>query len=205
MFKHIEKLPIFKKAEELHRMIDGLTATFPDENEYIQSTKHLMLEDIMIVSSKIVSAEAGDEYSIRMQNAAIIRYHAMNLYTTVGGLRIHETFKDHEYVKIIRQEINHFRLLFIEWVKGFDQTNYYWDEWELFNPPHAIKPEQSDLNDDDDDFDLNSFLEEMANLEFDEDDDEFEDFDEEDDDDETDDEDWKDLDDDFDFGDDNKK
>lgn len=191
MFEQIEKLPIFKKAKELHRMIDGLTVTFSEDNEYIQSTKHIMIEDVLIITAKIVGAEAGDEYSIRMQNAAIIRYHAMNLYVTVGSLHIHEAFKDHEYVKVIRQEINKFRLLFIEWVNGFDQTNYFWDEWELFNPQNAIRPEKTDLEEDD--FDLNSFLEEMADLEFDED------LDEEDDDD------WEDFDDDFDFRDDDEK
>jgi hypothetical protein len=39
-------------------------------------------------------------------------------------------YKDLEYVKLIRNEIDAFRLLFIEWVKNFDTSNYYWDEWE---------------------------------------------------------------------------
>ena len=105
MFQKFTNIPIYKKAEEIYKMIEGLGAVLPEEDDYIQSTKEIMRGDIMIITAKIVGAEAGNEYTIRMQNASIIRDHAMNLYVTVGGLRMHESFKDHEYVKIIRQEI----------------------------------------------------------------------------------------------------
>lgn len=154
----IKKLPIYQKAELIFQLVQSLVASLPEDDEYIQDTKHLMLEDAMIMNAKIAGAEGGDLYSIRMQNAAIIRDHAMHLYVQIGSLRFHKKYKDLEYVKLIRSEIDAFRLLFIAWVKSFDTTNYFWDEWELFNPPGAVPPTENSFNDDDDDFDINDFL-----------------------------------------------
>ncbi|MBM6498359.1 hypothetical protein H9X54_003465 [Flavobacterium macrobrachii] len=117
----------------------------------------MMLDDAMIISAKIAGAEGGNLYSIRMQNAAIIRDHAMHLYVQVGSLRFHKSFKEVEYVKLIRKEIDEFRLLFIEWVASFDTNNHFWDEWGLFNPPGAIPPSEDETYNDDD-FDINDFL-----------------------------------------------
>ncbi len=108
-----------------------------------------MLADAMMLLPKIAGAESGDLYSIRMQNAAIIREHAMSLYVHVGSLRFQESYKELEYIKLIRIEIEEFRLLFIDWVSGFDTNNYIWDDWELFNPKGAIQPAESPDFDDD--------------------------------------------------------
>jgi len=151
----LKNLPIYQKAELLFQLVQSLVASLPEEDEYIQATKHLMMEDAMIIPAKIAGAEGGDMYSIRMQNAAIIREHAMHLYVQVGSLRFHKEYKDLEYVTLIRNEIDAFRLLFIEWVKNFDTSNYYWDEWELFNPEGAIPPVDDGLNEG---FDINDFL-----------------------------------------------
>lgn len=148
-------LPIYKKAELIFQLVQSLVASLPEDDDYIQNTKHLMLEDAMIMNAKIAGAEGGDLYSIRMQNAAIIRDHVMHLYVQVGSLRFHENYKDLEYVKLIRSEIDAFRLLFIEWVEGFDKENHIWDEWGLFNPPGAVPPIEGAF---DDDFDINDFM-----------------------------------------------
>jgi hypothetical protein len=159
-----EKLPLFQKAELLFQLVEGLVASLPEDDDYIQATKGLMLEDAIIIPAKIAGAESGDLYSIRMQNAAIIREHAMHLYVQVGSLRFQDSYKDLEYVHLIRKEIDEFRLLFIDWVANFDTENHYWDEWGLFNPPGAVPPieglpflndtlDHSDFDDFDEDFD----------------------------------------------------
>ena len=147
-------LPLYQKAELIFQLVQSLVASLPEDDDYIQGTKHLMLEDAMIIPAKIAGAEGGDLYSIRMQNASIIREHAMHLYVQVGSLRFHENYKDLEYVQLIRNEIDAFKLLFIEWIESFDTTNYFWDDWELFNPPGAIKPSnEEEFFDTDFDFD----------------------------------------------------
>lgn len=42
---------------------------------------------------------------------------------------------------LIRKKTNEFRLLFIDWVAGFDKQHYFWDKRELFNPPVTIRPD----------------------------------------------------------------
>ncbi len=157
----LENLPIYQKAMLISQLVNSLIASLPEDDEYIQGTKHLMREDAMMMAAKIAGAEGGDMYSIRMQNAAIIRDFAMHLYVQVGSLRFNKSYKDLEYVTLIRSEIDNFRILFIEWIKSFDVTNYYWDEWELFNPPGAIPPSEDETYNDDnfniDDIDFDDF------------------------------------------------
>lgn len=153
----IHQLPVYQKAELILQLVNSLLEAIPEKNEYLNATKYMLRDDVTIICAKITGAEAGDLYSIRMQNAAIIRDYAMHLYTQVGSLRFEEDFKEKEYVILIRKEIDEFRALFIDWVAGFDKSNYIWDEWELFNPPGAIPPKPNDYQDpinwDDFDFD----------------------------------------------------
>ena len=154
-----ENLPIYKKAEHIFQLVESLVAILPEDDDYLNDTKHFMTSDAMLICAKIMGAEGGDLYSIRMQNAALIRQAAMDLYVQVGSLRMFENFKDKNYIPLIRQEIEEFRLLFIEWVANFDTTNYFWDEWELFNPKGAIPPNPNDYQDpiNFDDFDFDAF------------------------------------------------
>lgn len=73
-----KNLPIYQKAELIFQLVESLVTSLPEEDDYIQGTKHFMMEDATIILAKIAGAEGGDLYSIRMQNAAIIREHAMH-------------------------------------------------------------------------------------------------------------------------------
>jgi hypothetical protein len=139
-YDKIQQLPIFQKAELLFQLVESLAASLPEDNELLQSMKEIMRADAMMLPAKIAGAEAGNIYSIRIQNAAIIRYHAMSLYTQVGGLSLYDESIDTSFINLIRTEIENFRLLFIDWVNSFDTSNYIWDDWELFNPKGAIPP-----------------------------------------------------------------
>lgn len=143
-YEKTQRLPIFQKAELLFQLVESLAASLPEENELLQSIKEIMRADAMMLPAKIAGAEAGNIYSIKMQNAAIIRFHAMSLYTQVGGLRMYDDTIDKKFIQHIRTEIENFRLLFIDWVVSFDTSNYIWDEWELFNPKGAIPPTDFD-------------------------------------------------------------
>jgi hypothetical protein len=143
-YEKTQRLPIFQKAELLFQLVESLAASLPEENELLQSIKEIMRADAMMLPAKIAGAEAGNIYSIKMQNAAIIRFHAMSLYTQVGGLRMYDDTIDKKFIQHIRTEIENFRLLFIDWVVSFDTSNYIWDEWGLFNPKGAIPPTDFD-------------------------------------------------------------
>ena len=71
--KKIENLPIYQKSELIYQLVESLVASLPKDDDFLESTKEIMRADAMIISAKIAGAEGGDLYSIRMQNAAIIR------------------------------------------------------------------------------------------------------------------------------------
>ena len=87
-----------------------------------------------MLTAKIVNAEGGDLYDIRMENAAIIRKAARDLMVQNHSLEMFG-FEHVEYYSIIRTLLEEYRLLFIDWVAGFDIWNYCIDRWGLFNPP----------------------------------------------------------------------
>ena len=86
-----------------------------------------------------------------------------------GSLRFEKDIKDKEYITLLRNEIEEFRLLFIEWVAGFDKSNYIIDRWGLFNPPGVTAYDKDP--DDDIPFDAKDFFEEFGDFDdFDDDD-----------------------------------
>ena len=148
-------MPIYLKAQQIFRLTEGLIQIIPKEDEFLQETSvRFMMEDAMIIPAKIVGAEAADLYDLRMENAAIIRKAARDLYVNAGSLQ-HHGVEDVEYIDLLRKEIDEFRLLFIDWVASFDVWNYIKDDWGLFNPPgvnaHDKDPD-ADIPFDPDDF-----------------------------------------------------
>ena len=130
------KMPIFQKAEQILKLTEGLVQIIPAENEFLQETTvRFMLENAMIIPAKIAGAEAGDLYDLRMENAAIIRKAARELYVQAGSLRYEDGITDIDYIYLLRNTIEEFRFLFIDWVASFDVWNYIKDSWGLFNPP----------------------------------------------------------------------
>jgi len=138
---YITELPIYKKAQLLYHLVESLGASLPDDDPLIQRSKKSMRSNVMVLSTKIVGAELGGLYSIKMQYAALLRDYVIKLKSQLDTLTLMHGYPDNEYIALIRQEIEAFRALFIEWVASFDKTNYVWDEWELFNPPGAVKGE----------------------------------------------------------------
>lgn len=89
----------------------------------------------MIIPAKIAGAQAVDLYDLKMENATIIRKSARDLYVFAGSLRFEDDIQDKDYIHLLRNEIDEFRLLFIDWVASFDVWNYIKDDCGLFNPP----------------------------------------------------------------------
>lgn len=141
-----DRLPIYKKAMEIYDLTSKIVDLIPDDDEHLQSIKGFMLEDASIMAAKIAGAEGGDLYDIRMECAAIIRKAARDLRTHCTGLEMFD-FKETEYLDLVREEIEQFRLLFVEWVASFDKWNYIIDRWGLFNPP-GVNYDDYDPDDD---------------------------------------------------------
>jgi hypothetical protein len=142
----VENLPIYKKGEEIYQVTRKICDLIPEDNEHLQFVKGDMLADASLLTVKVAGAEGGDLYDLRMEAAAIIRKAARDLMVSNHSLEMFG-FEEVEYFDIVRDLIEEYRLLFIEWVAGFDQWNYIIDRWGLFNPP-GVGPFDKDPDDD---------------------------------------------------------
>ncbi|TRX20546.1 hypothetical protein [Flavobacterium franklandianum] len=132
----LEQFPLYQKAEQIFKITQGIVEIIPADNQFLQETTvRFMLEDAMIIPAKIAGAHGADFYDLKMENATIIRKAARDLYVHAGSLRFEEDIQDKDYINLLRDEIDEFRLLFIDWVASFDVWNYIKDDWGLFNPP----------------------------------------------------------------------
>lgn len=134
-----KNLPILAKAEEIFDLVKTITDLIPEEDELLQSYKSQLLEDAMIIPVKISGAEAVKLYDIKMENAAIIRKAARDLMVAYHGLEMFG-FKDVKYYLMVREKIEEFRLLFVDWVTNFNPKHFITDNWGLFNP-QGISPD----------------------------------------------------------------
>lgn len=154
-FPRPEQLAIFKKGKEIFEVVDQICKLIPDDDQMLQHTKGQMFEDAALLSVKVAGAEAGGLYDLKMENAAIIRKAARDLMVQNHALEMFG-FKEVAYFNIVRDLIEEYRLLFIDWVAGFDEWDYVIDRWGLFNPP-GVGPFDKDP-DDDIPFDPTDFL-----------------------------------------------
>lgn len=137
-----EQMPLFLKGKEIFALTSKIVDLIPEEEEMLTAFKQFMLEDASLLCVKVAGAEAADLYDLRMECAAIIRKAARDLQAHCSGLELYG-FKETHYLHLIRDAIEEYRLLFIEWVKSFDTWYYVVDRWGLFNPP-GIDAQDSD-------------------------------------------------------------
>ncbi len=129
--KRIENLPIVKKAKLILDITSEIVDSIDPEQDMLRY-RDLMIEDAMIINAKIAGAEGGDLYTLRMENAVIIKIHARSLMTYCSALK-YENILNSEYLDMLYKELEEFRKIFVEWINSFDITNDVPDEWGLFN------------------------------------------------------------------------
>ena len=132
--KRIQNMPVMLKAKQIYELTKALTDVIDEEHEFA-AMKEMMMEDALMLAPKIAGAEGGDLYSLRMESAVIIQYHAKQLSIQVNTLA-YEKMVDQKYLKLLREEIEEFRKLFVKWVDTFDNMNDIYDGWIRFSP-HA--------------------------------------------------------------------
>lgn len=142
----VESLPIYKKGKEIFDVVHHIGTLIPEDNDMLQSIKGQMICDAAFLTVKVAGAEGGGLYDIRMEAAAIIRKAAHDLMITNHSLAMYG-FKEVHYFQLVRNLLEEYRLLFIDWVAGFDKWDYIIDRWGLFNPP-GVGPHDKDPDDD---------------------------------------------------------
>jgi hypothetical protein len=163
-----------QKAMELVQLTIALDKVIPEDDEYLQATRGFMLENAFIIPAKIAGAEGIDLFDLKMENATIVRKAARELSVQAGSLRYEKNINANDYILILRNTIDDFRLLFIDWVQTFDSNNYIPDSWGLFNPP-GVFPEDFfkddngipyDSKETKEDFDESTFFEDFDDEDF---------------------------------------
>ncbi|SEM26454.1 hypothetical protein SAMN05421856_10277 [Chryseobacterium taichungense] len=155
MHGSFKNTPLYQKAEEIHQTLRIITDLFPEDNMYLQTIKQQILGDIMLIQAKIRGAEAVKLYDIKMENAAIIRKAGKDILVSGNNLEMFG-FADAKYYNLIRELIEDFRILFVDWLAGFNRKHFIVDDWGLFNPPgiahdHIQNDDELDFLDEDDD------------------------------------------------------
>lgn len=154
MDEKLEKSPLFIKAKYIYELVSKVADLIEEakdkestEKQMLADYKNYMLESAMLIPAKIAGVFDEDMlYDIKMENAAIVRKEARAILVNTSGLKM-LGFAETDYLELIRNEIEEFRVLFAEWVKTFDQWNYIIDRWGLFNPP-GVNYDDYDIDDD---------------------------------------------------------
>lgn len=137
------KKPIYAKALEIAGLVDKIAVFINksidvnlEDAELLMAKSYVddIISNIHIIAAKIAGAESVELYDIKMENAAIIRKAAREISTNCTGLKMFK-IRGFDYLDLLREEIELFRIEFAEWVKTFDPWNYSIDRWGLFNPP----------------------------------------------------------------------
>lgn len=132
--KSIEDLPIFKKGKEIFYVINRICQLVPEDDEQLQYIKSTILIDASMLSVKVANAESAGFYDMKMEAATLIRKAAHDIMVQYNTFVLFD-FKDAGYFSIIKELLEEYRILFIEWISKFDKSKYTVDYWGLFNPP----------------------------------------------------------------------
>ena len=167
MSKRMNKLmnlPVYKKAEEIYEMARVIAEVIDEsdkrEREWFTTE---ILSNATLILGKIANAEGGGLYSLRMYNAVRIRLAIQDMMNAVISTEMFGMNED-DYVQLMRDKVEEFRVVFVAWIRGFDKTHDIPDDWGIrfdTSTPEQEKleelmfDEEKFFNDfDDDDLDL---------------------------------------------------
>ena len=114
------KLPIFQKSEEILELAEVIAEALKEDSkkEHLASE---ILSNAMIMQVKIAGAEGGGLYSLKMQNAVVIKIAAQDMLNAVIFSAM-VNLNEEDYVQLMRDKVEEFRLEFLNWIRGFDKS-----------------------------------------------------------------------------------
>ena len=130
MAVRVRNLPIYQKSEEIVDITRAIVDTADKECDEYELVR-LMLGNAYMISAKIVAAEGGELYHLRMEAATQVKIAACDLLSQTIFCEI-QNLVDSAYLDLLRNEVEEFRQLFVSWVKSFDRKKDTYDGWGLF-------------------------------------------------------------------------
>ncbi len=124
-----EKLPVYQKAQELFDLAEVIAESLK-EDEMKEHLAAQMFSNAAMIQAKIAGAEGGGLYSLRMQNAVLIKLAVQDMFNAISFASMVE-INEEDYVDLMRDKIDEFRLVFNDWIRGFDKTYDIPDNWAI--------------------------------------------------------------------------
>ncbi len=100
------------------------------KGEYAEMNTSLILQNASVLCPKIVGAESGDIYIIRMENASIIRTNAIELRIQMKSCTLFDKATE-DLAEVILEEIELFKEKFKVWISYFEKDEME-DDWGLY-------------------------------------------------------------------------
>lgn len=153
LFKNHHAKALFDKGGEIIELVHEITDLIPEDDEMLKQVAAFMKEDAYMLQVKVSGAEGGKLYDIKMECAAIIRKAGRDLYVQKHNLEMFD-FEYVSYMDLLRDKLDEYKAIFIQWVGTFDPKVAIKDDWGLFNPLGVELDDDyipDDLMDDDDD------------------------------------------------------
>ena len=160
--------PLYKKAEEIDRTLNSISALIPENKVMLLFINGLIGKASHRITHNLIRAEESKRYDTKMFCAGLVRSGCIDVIG-LGNELIKRGFRDGKYFTIVERQVEEFRLLFLNWVAGFDQKVFVTDRWGLFNPPginidYVQDPDEiADLLAEDDDDNDEGFIDQFLN------------------------------------------
>lgn len=125
----MRKLPVYRVAEEMFELANAIADSLKDD----EKTEHFageIISNAMLIQVKIAGAEGGQLYSLRMENAVLIKLAARDMLNAVICTEMFDMNND-DYVQLMRDKVEEFRLVFVDWIRGFDKSHDIPDNWGI--------------------------------------------------------------------------
>lgn len=123
---------LYLQWRELFGLVIAFTENLADDADgsHQSGTKALIYQNAMIVAPKIVGAVSVDSFSMKMENAALIRSNCMQMMDQIN-FAVLMGWSDEVYKQVIEESLEQFKQLFKIWVATFERDDSK-DEWGLF-------------------------------------------------------------------------
>src|ERR1700742_2633563 len=144
-----EKLPVYQRAQELFDLADVISESLKESDKKDHLAREMM-SNAMLIQAKIAGAEGAGLYSIRMENAVLIKLAVRDMFNAVGFSSMAK-LNEQDYADLMREKVEEFRLVFVDWIRGFDKTYDIPDNWAIrfdTSTPEQEKLEELMFDDD---------------------------------------------------------
>ncbi len=128
-----DSFPVMIKAKEILALAETVASLWNDDPPTTGSLLKFKSQDII---SNIYEAEAEDFYSIRIEKAIIAKHAVFELKDHVVWGISYSHPESKAYLDLFEPLLEEFRVLFIDWIYGFNRFHDVEDDWQLPLPKY---------------------------------------------------------------------